>query len=530
MSGFLERVVEDWLTKADERSYQLPFASYLARSGHKVKYVSSHGALEHGKDIVSVSRDRRLHAYQLKAGNVNLNAWRNMEGEVREAATVPVEIPGMARRVPNRVFLVLSGRITDSVRNQIALINDDHETRGYAPIETIELPELVGDFTRVFESFFPAAIEPLHDLVRLYLRDGRGPQDKQTLFSVLEDVIGNPSGPIVAARSLSNLVVAAEFAAAPYRRSGNHISIIDTWAIAACHVLRLARLFSLRPIYWKQSLEFCRQAIESAGAHLLEEAFNREHFLEGEPLLDGAFAVHRRSIVFGYIGAIINSRCIRGTEARDDSAQLLKLLQREIPLGIWGEGAWNYHLNLALALRHTPEGDSASEVLIASWLGHVCPPKPPWPRDPYWALDDELSLSRQREESAHQQAERSRISYTAAGAVGFLTRRLLKNTLKPLWPNVSRYQLAQLVPAEPWRELDWAIAEGCLELQVLPATGSWSQLRTQAAAQRSCLLGEEEAWLLPYFLCTYAHRVTAALSGELDFRTSPEAFRKEWTH
>jgi len=530
MSGFVERVVEDWLTNSDERSYQLPFASYLTKSGHKVKYVSSHGALEHGKDIISISPQREMHAYQLKAGNINLASWREMAGEVREAATVPVEIPGIARRAVDRAFLVLTGRVADPVRNQITLINDDHISRGYAPIETVELPELVGKFTAVFESFFPATIAPLHDLVRLYLQNGRGPQSKSTLFTVLENVVGSPSRPSAMARALSNLVVAAEFAAAPYRGSRNSISVIDTWVIAACHILRLARRLSLHPRYWKQPLGFCQQAIGSAGTDLLDECFSRDHFLEGDPLLDAAFLPHRKSIVLGYMGAAVNSRFIQGKEVREHSARLLDVLHRERPLGGWGEGTWNYYLNLALALRHTPDGDTTAEAMVASWLADTCPRRPPWPKDPYWTADDEVSLSRQREQSTREEPERSRISYTAAAATGFLARRMLRNTLKWAWSAFSRYLLAQVVPAEPWRELDWTIEETCLELQVLPITGSWSKLREQAAAQRSALFGEEESWLLPYFLCVYPHRTTPALSGELDFLTSSPSFRKEWSN
>ena len=528
MSGFVERVVEDWLINSDERSYQLPFASYLRKLGHKVNYVSSHGALEHGKDIISTSPERKMHAYQLKAGNINLTSWRKIEGEVREAATVPVNIPDHARRVVDRAFLALTGRVSDPVRDQIALINDDHVKRNYAAIEIMELPELVGAFTDVFESFFPATVAPLHDLVRLYLANGRGPQDKNTLFTVLQTVVGNPSGPPTAARALSNLMVAAEFAAAPYRRSENHISVIDTWVIAACHILRLARRLPLRSRYWDQPLVFCRQAIETAAIELLDEGFSRDHFMEGDPLLDAALSTLRRSLVLGYMGAVINSRCIQGEDVRKHSAQLLGLLHRERPLGVWGEAAWNYHLNLALALRHTPDGASAAEAMVASWLAYVCPRRPPWPKDPYWTVDDEISPSRQREEATREEPERSRLSYTAAAATGFLARRMLRNTLRWAWPALSRYQLAQVVPAEPWREWDWTIEDASVELQVLPVTGSWAKLRDQAAAQRSSLFADEESWLLPYFLCVYSHRTTPALSGELDFVTSPDSFRSEW--
>ncbi|MDO8612500.1 MAG: hypothetical protein Q7R32_06715 [Dehalococcoidia bacterium] len=526
MSGFVARVIEDWLTSSDERAYQLSFASYLAKAGHRVKYVSQHSVLEHGKDIVSISPDRNLHAYQLKAGNINLPAWREMRGEVLEAATVPVEIPGVARRCADRAFLVLTGQVSDPVRNQIALINKDHESRRYAPIETIELQELVGNFADVFESFFPATVAPLHDLVRLYLQDGRGPQDKRSLFTLLSDIVTGSSRRQPFARTLSNLTVACEFAAAPFRNSGNHISVIDTWVVAACSILIEAKRSSRHPRSWRLSLDFCKQAIAAAGDELLAEGLSRDDFSEGDPLIDAAFSIHRKLVALGYMGAVINARSIQGDEVRNDSERLLEIVLREAPFSPWGEGAWNYYLNLALALRHTPNGNHAAERIIASWVAHMCPRKPPWPKAPYWRVEDEISLSQQREQETP--VERARISYTAAAAMGFLSRRMLRNTLQRLWPAVSKYDLAHMVPPEAWSELNWNMEDGTLELHLLPLTGSWSQLRSAAGAQRSGLFEDEQSWLLPFFLCTYPHRAAPTLSGELDFRTSPESFRKEW--
>ncbi len=529
MSGFVERVIEDWLTKSDERAYQLAFAAALSRSGHTVKYVSSHGTLEQGKDIISISRDKRVNAYQLKAGNVSVAVWRKIVDEVREAATVPVQLPGVPARVPHRAFLVSTGRVTDAVRALILAINHDHRDHGYAEIETIQLDDLIRMFTDRFDSFFPSSIAPLNDLVGLYLTDERGPQDKEALVRVLQNVVGEPSGTTSAARALSNVVVAAEFVAAPFRRSQNHISVIDTWVIAACRVLLLKERMSLPSRCWQHALQLCRLAIESAGAELLTEGLGRDDFIEGDLLIDSDFLPYRRLIALGYIGAVINSRCIAGDEVRQDSLRLLNILDRERPLREWGEGAWNYYLNIAIALRHTPTGEHAAEAIVASWIDQVCPLKAPWPKDPYWRIDDELSVNRQREESARQPTERVRISYTAAAALGLLVRRIMmRNTLKRKWKAISRYDLAQVVPAESWGHLRWTIKEGPVEAEVLPVTGSWAQLRAKAAAERSTLFADEESWLLPYFLCIYPHRTAPAFAGELDFLTSPPAFRKEW--
>ena len=63
-----ERLVEDWLTKASERSYQTPFAQALLADGMQVLRVG-HGPHEHGKDIIAIDPNGGVHAYQLKDGN-----------------------------------------------------------------------------------------------------------------------------------------------------------------------------------------------------------------------------------------------------------------------------------------------------------------------------------------------------------------------------------------------------------------------------------------------------------------------------
>jgi len=75
----IERIVENWLTSANERGYQIPFSQVLMLEGHTVLYVSKHGPMEQGKDIITIGPDSVPCAYQLKAGNINLETWRRIE-------------------------------------------------------------------------------------------------------------------------------------------------------------------------------------------------------------------------------------------------------------------------------------------------------------------------------------------------------------------------------------------------------------------------------------------------------------------
>src|ERR1035438_9535575 len=94
MSGVLERAIENWLTKVNERQYQLPFCQVLAARGEAILYVSTHGPFEKGKDIITRTRKGEINAYQLKAGNIGVGEWRAISGEVANLVEYAIELPG----------------------------------------------------------------------------------------------------------------------------------------------------------------------------------------------------------------------------------------------------------------------------------------------------------------------------------------------------------------------------------------------------------------------------------------------------
>ena len=81
MPGVIERVIENWLTSANERSYHIPFCQLLAAEGEPVIHVSPHGPFEQGKDVITIDKKGKLRAYQLKQGDIGLAEWRKNGSE-----------------------------------------------------------------------------------------------------------------------------------------------------------------------------------------------------------------------------------------------------------------------------------------------------------------------------------------------------------------------------------------------------------------------------------------------------------------
>jgi hypothetical protein len=524
MSGFVERVIEDWLTNSDERSYQIPFVSLLIRSGHKIKYVSKHSTLEFGKDVISVSPNGELTAYQLKAGSINLALWRDIRGEVFEL-TDPIRSPAGRRKRPDRCFLVTTGTIGDTVREQLRDHNDENREKGLPEIETLERHELVGSFLEVFTQFFPVGLGSFNDLVRAYLSAGAGPVDKPLFCSVLRGLAPGGKSKAAVSRTLSNLVVAAEFASTPFRLAENHISVMDIWILAACRIVSLARRFNLKARQWHPWLDLCHDAVEWSGSRLVTEVNERADYLEGDSFVDHWVLPYRKTIALGYAAAVINARRIVGIDTATESRALLASLLKQRPLSIWSEGSWNHYINLAVAISASPEGDLAARQLTTSWLEALCSPETLGP--PYWTVEQHLSV---KPSDTRDQQERSAVSYSLGGAMDVLCRRMWRRPLARLWPRISKKELAELVPDRVEDLFDWQIDQGALEVRALPIRGSWQDLRATSFEQRSELFSDKDAWLLPLMLCCYPHRVSRKLCGELDYRTATPVARREWHH
>jgi hypothetical protein len=491
-----------------------------------VKYVSKHSTLEFGKDIVSTSPDRELTAYQLKAGNINLARWRDIKGEVYELAEEPVRSPsGRRLRRADRCFLVTTGTIDDTVIEQLRDRNREHLSKGWPEIETLDRHWLIKEFVDVFTEFVPASLSSFSDLVRIYLSDGKGPMDKELFSSVLRGLL--PAGEHRKrrmSRALSNLVVAAEFSATPFRLAENHISVMDAWTLAACQITSIARRFDLRGHQWLPWLDLCHTAIEAVGSRLIDEVHDREDYVEGDPLADLLAVSYRTTIALGYAAAVTNSRSIEGLDTGEESRKFLATVTKQLPfLRIWGEGSWNYYVNAAIALSTSPEGEHLAIGLIVSWLNAICSKQGLDP--PYVTVDSALSPTVWQN---RDRQERVPAFYSLGSAIDLLSRKMWRQTLAPLWSRMSKRQLAELVPDATADHFEWMIEEATLEVRHLPMRGSWRELRRDSFEQRSEVFTDEDAWLLPYMLCCYPHRVSRKLSGELHYRTAEKAARREW--
>lgn len=526
MSGLLERVVGDWLIEADERSVQSAFAAALARTGGSIRYYSSHSTLELGRDLVSQDHRGHLTAYQLKAGAVDLSVWRNeLAGELADACEGAIQLPGHRPKRPTRVVAVVSGRCSDPVLRAISERNDTNLSRGVPVIELIQVDELREMITRSLDEFVPGTIPSLHRLLRAYLANPRGPAQCGELESLFTSCLERAAtgGGARTRRAVLDVAVAAAFAASPFIRNVNWIAVLQTWTLAATSIMRAAIMNEWGSISYRTGMGICQDAIADASEQLMSELRGRDSLLEARTPDEFYMYRVRSLVILGFAAAVVNAQCIRGGDVREDSRMLGKLAASALRFSPWGEGAWNYSNNLAVAIRHTAEGTSLGAGLVANWLSFICAHDLSLPLHPYVGADEWLADLATGAPSPPKRRETPG-AYSLRAAVNFLVRRLWRQAIGRQWQTVSKYAVLQLEPDNPTDILCWHVHDAAVSQTSYPIEGSWRALKDQAQqAPETIFEALEFRWLLPYFMVTYPHRVVSALSDALDFYTTPAA-------
>ena len=118
----IERIIENWLTKVNEKSFQVPFCQMLIGEGYQVIHLSRHGSFEEGKDVLAIAPDGVPCAFQLKGANggkISQNEWSKYNEQITRLVEIPIKHPSIDESKSRRVFFVTNGELDEEVRVQI---------------------------------------------------------------------------------------------------------------------------------------------------------------------------------------------------------------------------------------------------------------------------------------------------------------------------------------------------------------------------------------------------------------------------
>lgn len=507
------------MTSVNERQYQLPFCQVLAAEGETILHVSTHGPFEKGKDIITRTARGEIRAYQLKAGSISLNGWRGIQGEIANLVELAIEFPGKDPITDFVPYLVTNGELTDPVLEQIRVANVTWPRRGVRKqLRVVQKGELFDRFKASHGAYLPYELVDFRTFLELILRDGSEPADKEKAAQLIEHVL--PHEPahenvLNITRAAASIVLLAAYITGPSALASNHWCVFEYWVLAGAYVLYLAEKANKAEAAWRTSFELCEIAAEHALSALAEECSQRDHLVQGAPLVDGYTYRARVTILVGLLSAWDLSLRIR-RRPRDKPHFVQAFLNTRLKeASMWGESAVPYLFAAALEAEqncrpHMAEGVAIELTREISALNGPSATGRGLP-SPYYSPEGALRLNNGLDPLNLEQFVG--FSYSIASLIDFLARRWRRQALASLWFGVTRTSFLAYVPANPAEWFRWESTDGVLDGRLPGEPQSWESLRTSAettsVAQLPRTLVERPAFAL-WFVLVYPHRFTPA--------------------
>lgn len=516
----IERVVENWLTSTNERGgYEIAFRQLLAFQGHRILHKSSHGQMEQGKDIVTIAPDNVPCAYQLKAeGDISLNKWRKMKGEVDELIEIPIQHPSVANDFPNhRAYLVNNGFLKDTVRRLIHDRNRVYSQRGLPILNVIQFGDLHKDFVEIHGRFLRTEPRDFRRFLELYLIDGTALLPAGQFSAFLLSILAFGDKALKKSelkRAIASALVLANYVLSPYREAKNSVSLINGWVLVAAHVLAEATKARLPKKTWTPTFDLCIRGIEEGFKGLLSEVLSRDDFRQGEPLTDGMVYRARMTLLLGYLTAYENYLHLRGEQSEAHEA-VRRLVEAQMShLLLWSESAIPAFLSIAWFLeRHNRQ--LLAEQLILSVVHTVVTQNGPESKvrglaDPYHSIEDVLRIGLGLDQDEINLEDFEGHSYSLQSLVEWLARRGRRQGLARLWEEISRVCYSEFIPEPSWSTYLWYSEKGHLHHRFPKKPQSWKSLVDRAQDKEFTevpeLLRHNPEFLL-IFLLVYPHRM-----------------------
>lgn len=527
----IERLLETWLNKANERSFQIPFCHALASQGYTVVHMSRHCGMEMGKDILAIAPDGVPCAYQLKGvsgGRMSLGKWRSELGQqVSPLVNGRIVHSSIVSGQHHRSFVVINGDFDEEVLREIDDFNRSNADAGYPErkLRTITKGELFQMMKELQSDFWATQLTNVKTYLEIFLEDGRGYLPKEKLAALfeagmpfhVEDATVNQCE-----RAIIGCAIICASAISSYTAQANHVAEFEAWTIFMSYQLALAERWKIPVQNLKHCLAIAEEAIFSSLERLCDELQSRNHFSEGDMLLDWRVYRVRMTHLLGLMG-VYGLWCRfreRSGNAENPRAQFLGSFCRDNSdaLLLWGEYAVPQFLAHSL-FRRTFDASLHYENLLYSLIQSITSSNMPKGdgeekplHNPYYEPEAVLPVLLGFEKR-HGKDTFVGSSFYLEGLLHLLVRCNFKEGVRKLIPGVTHIDERWFTPESPWQFFVFKNSkDGAEHCRLKPTPYRWRSLRELSADATgaeipSVLKGRFVAYLC--MLIVMPHRVTA---------------------
>ena len=529
----LERIIENWLDKATELSYQQPFCYMLSAKGYTIIHSTRHPAMELGVDIIAIAPDGTPCAYQLKTGNISLRKWRDEVGsQTDDLVCGQLNHPSVDTSKYHRSYFVTNGRIEEEVSRAIDDRNRAWESRNqpYRRLETIVRGELFEKAKKLGTDLWPSELTDIRTLLEMYLENGEGILPKQKLSALFESTfqLDKETAPSnnECRRTIASAGLLCAIATSSYSDKDNHVAEIEAWTLYIAYVLALAEKWNLPDNVYQNEFEIAKQSIYDSLTNLCNEIKERTDLIEDNPLVDSYVYRVRMTWLLGLMSIYAlwrHSEEEPTSEIDDFLSEFCK--EKQHLLELWGEAAIPQWLAFLWYFRKI-DGTRKPDDFLRDLISVICRWNGPKGggslASPYYEVEDILpyhlaSILIPPPEPLRDSFEGQ--SYALEGLVHLYVRRNWKQAMRSLWPAVTRLQFESFVPNNFCEFYRWRSENGHNNFDTPTHTQDWAELKAASfESEGACIPPtiKEHPILLLLFLCVYPHRMNAEIMRWLD--------------
>jgi hypothetical protein len=520
-----ERLVADWLTKAGERGgLDVAFCQVLLAQGCKI-LRAGHSPTELGKDITAITRNRELHAYQIKSGDIGLKEFEQIQPQVINLVEADILHPSVRRGSKHRPFLVTSGNFSEPVETTVQGLNDSWKRRGHQPLTLIRGTELLPDFMELAGDFWPVEPPEVRSFLTLYLTEGRGDLDHKGFAAFLRRLLPDKQlTKPVTARRIAAAGLFASYLLEAFNRQGDHWSSFCGWIITAAHQAWAAEIYQLPPKAWQSSFLLTRTAALSALERLSDETLGPDGLRPREPEFDD-YTRMRNTIASSAVASwhLMKRRDGQHPASGDIAFPLISRLARDGRFYFWGESALPNFLAIFWMLEHHGQNWFGEELLLQI-INALTKQNQKLSDDPLQGpeISPDKCFSSILEKLRNPKPRRGRrapVSWSLESLVQLLAIRMRRQALKARWWNITQVEMASFKPTRNADTLLWNCDEG-EEMERLPGKPQkWGELTAAAKSNDISVLPrilQDDPDFALMFILAYPHRASTTLVKALD--------------
>ncbi len=525
----IERLVENWLDNAGERGFETPFAQLLTLERHRVLQGPVHHPFEHGKDIITIDPDGAACAFQLKGPNLKrLEDFEAIHGQLLALVSTAISHAGIGDpRRPDRAYLVTNGVLTPPVRDRLQQFNVGNALHHCPAVEAVEREHLLSRFIAAHGTYLPQRLSDIRALLELYYADPSTLFPVRSFAAYLTDLMPFPpaqsSGPD-RRRAIASAALLTAYAANSWTQKENHLGTAQAWLTFCVTLLRFAEVFQLDETEWRTSYDLALEAARASLASLSKEAAEAPD-LAVPDLTEGLFYASRALLICGYLsGYWLSERTFGPVDEQITDRVRLVLFRERDHTQLVGECDVPAFFELSCTLGQLGDIRPAEFRMLALVSRLATADKRHSPEalpDPYHDLE-QIWISRVSGDSDFEGEEFDGRSYMLHVAIDWIARRLWRQRLASMWPEITSIQFMEFRPSAPDRYLAPEDDDGVLAMWFAGQPQSWAALLASARAKDYSVLPpvlRKHREMIPYLPLLFPYRFTATLAAAVDALT-----------